>query len=147
MPSQKQLKWSQLRVGITVIVATLTLAFLLFLMSGTSGLFTRRITLKSYFDNAQGLRQGAPVRLSGVDIGNVTKIIIVPDKDKQLTPVEVIDESQHQVQLRASAATLSTSLETAGVLGETYLDIDSLQALGPPAQDGDTLPNAGASRL
>jgi phospholipid/cholesterol/gamma-HCH transport system substrate-binding protein len=89
LPSQKQLKWSQLRVGITVIVATLTLAFLLFLMSGTSGIFTSRMALKSYFDNAQGLRQGAPVRLNGVDIGNVTKILIVPDKDKQQTPVEV----------------------------------------------------------
>ena len=33
-----------------------------------------------------------------------------------------------------------TSLDTAGVLGETYLDIDSAQAVGPPAQDGDTLP-------
>ena len=33
-----------------------------------------------------------------------------------------------------------TSLETAGVLGETYLDIDSSQAIGPPVQDGDTLP-------
>jgi len=54
LPSQKQLKWSQLRVGITVIVASLTLGFLLFLMSGTSGFFTPRMTLKSYFDNAQG---------------------------------------------------------------------------------------------
>ena len=89
MPSQKQLKWSQLRVGITVLVAGLTLGFLLFLMSGTSGFFTPRLTLKSYFDNAQGLRDGAPVRLSGVDIGNVTNIRIVPDKDKQLTPVEI----------------------------------------------------------
>src|SRR5207302_10964649 len=33
-----------------------------------------------------------------------------------------------------------TSLETAGVLGETYLDIDSAQAVGSPVQDGDTLP-------
>src|SRR5262249_59842339 len=32
------------------------------------------------------------------------------------------------------------SLETAGVLGETYLDIDSSQALGTPLQDGDTIP-------
>ena len=69
MPSQKQLKWSQLRVGITVIAASLTLGFLLFLMSGTAGLLTPRITVKSYFDNAEGLRVGAPVRLSGVDIG------------------------------------------------------------------------------
>ena len=33
-----------------------------------------------------------------------------------------------------------TALDTAGVLGETYLDIESAQSVGPPAQDGDTLP-------
>jgi phospholipid/cholesterol/gamma-HCH transport system substrate-binding protein len=139
LPSQKQLKWSQLRVGITVIAASLTLALLLFLMSGTAGLFTRRITLYSYFDNAQGLRAGAPVRLSGVDIGNVTKIRIVNLPDKRLTPVEVtmrVSTKYHYGLHRDSM----TSLDTAGVLGETYLDIDSSQALGPEARDGDTLP-------
>ena len=139
MPSQKQLKWSQLWVGLTVIVATLTLAFLLFLMSGTNGLFASRITLISYFDNAQGLRPGAPVRLSGVDIGNVTKIIIVPDRDKQLTPVKVLMKVSTKYSYAIHRDSV-TSLETAGVLGETFLDIDSLQALGPPAHDGDTLP-------
>ena len=33
-----------------------------------------------------------------------------------------------------------TSLDTAGVLGETYLDIDSSQAIGATVGDGDTLP-------
>jgi len=83
-PSQKQLKWSQLRVGLTVIFASLTLALLLFLMSGTGGYFSHRITLVSYFDNASGLRVGAPVRLSGVDIGNVIAIRVVPDKTNKL---------------------------------------------------------------
>jgi phospholipid/cholesterol/gamma-HCH transport system substrate-binding protein len=139
LPSQKQLKWSQLRVGITVIVASLTLAILLFLMSGTSGLFTRRITIRSYFDNAQGLRKGAAVRLSGVDIGNVKDIVIVPDKDKQQTPVEVIMRitTRFDYALRRDSV---ASLDTAGVLGETFLDIDSSQAVGAPLQDGDTLP-------
>jgi phospholipid/cholesterol/gamma-HCH transport system substrate-binding protein len=139
LPSQKQLKWSQLRVGITVIVAGLTLAFLLFLMSNTAGLFTPRITLRSYFDNAQGLRVGAPVRLSGVDIGNVTHISIVPNEDKRLTPVEITMKvsTKYSYNLHRDSV---TSLETAGVLGETYLDIDSAQALGSPAQDGDILP-------
>ena len=137
MPSQKQLKWSQLKVGITVVVACITLAILLFLMSGTAGLFTRRITVKSYFDNAEGLRQGAPVRLSGVDIGNVTHIGIV--QGKPLTPVEVTMKisTRYGFNLRRDSV---TSLETAGVLGETYLDIDSSQAVGAPIQDGDILP-------
>ena len=82
MPSQKQLHWSQLKVGVTVVVALVTLGILIFLMSGTGGLFTKRIVLKGYVDNASGLRVGAPVRLSGVDIGNISKPtsgILVPD--------------------------------------------------------------------
>jgi len=137
LPSQKQLKWSELKVGITVIVASVTLGFLLFLMSGTSGLFTPRIKVKTYFDNAEGLRIGAPVRLNGVDIGNVTFIGIV--KDKPLTPVEItmkVSTKYSYAMRRDSVA----SLETAGVLGETFLDIDSSQAVGGPLQDGDTLP-------
>jgi phospholipid/cholesterol/gamma-HCH transport system substrate-binding protein len=139
VPSQKQLKWSELRVGITVIVASVTLGLLLFLMTGTSGLFTSRIMLKSYFDNASGLRKGAPVRLMGVDIGNVVDIRIVNEKDKQLTPVEVTMRvtTKYIYGLRRDSV---TSLDTAGVLGETYIDIDSSQAVGPSAQDGDTLP-------
>jgi phospholipid/cholesterol/gamma-HCH transport system substrate-binding protein len=139
LPSQKQVKWSQLRVGITVIIASLILALLLFLMSGTGGFFTRHIALVSYFDNAEGLRVGAPVRLSGVDIGNVSKILIVREKDKQLTPVEVVMKvsTKYDFNLRRDSV---TSLDTAGVLGETYMDIDSSQAIGPQAQDGDTLP-------
>ena len=34
-----------------------------------------------------------------------------------------------------------TLLSTAGVLGETYIDIDSSQSKGPQAQDGDVLPS------
>jgi phospholipid/cholesterol/gamma-HCH transport system substrate-binding protein len=139
LPSQKQLKWSQLKVGLTVIFASITLALLLFLMSGTTGLFSKRITLISFFDNASGLRVGAPVRLSGVDIGNVAAIRVVPDKDKQITPVEVIMKvsTKYSFNLRRDS---EASLDTAGVLGETYLDIDSSQAIGSLAQDGDTLP-------
>jgi len=141
LPSEKQLKWSQLRVGLTVIFASLVLGLLLFLMSGTGGIFTHRMTLVSFFDNAGGLRVGAPVRLSGVDIGNVVGLRIVPDKDKQITPVEVIMKvsSKYSFNLRRDSV---TSLDTAGVLGETYIDINSSQAVGPLAQDGDTLPTS-----
>jgi len=69
LPSQKQLKWSQLRVGLTVLFAMITLGVLILLMSGTGGWFTKKIALKSYFDNASGLREGAPVRLSSAILG------------------------------------------------------------------------------
>jgi phospholipid/cholesterol/gamma-HCH transport system substrate-binding protein len=136
LPSQKQLKWSELRVGLTVLLASLTLAVLIFLMSGTGGWFTHKIVLKSYFDNAGGLRNGAAVRLQGVDIGNVVAIRLVANKP--FTPVEVTMKviTKYGFNLRRDS---KSSLSTAGVLGETYIDIDSTTAHGSPAQDGDVL--------
>jgi phospholipid/cholesterol/gamma-HCH transport system substrate-binding protein len=137
LPSQKQLHWSELRVGLTVLFAAVTLTVLIFLMSGTTGMFTPKIRLKSYFDNASGLRLGAPVRLEGVDIGNVEAIRIV--KNQPLTPVEVTMKvsSTYEYALHKDSI---TTLNTAGVLGETYVDIDSEQAKGEAARNGDVLP-------
>src|SRR5579863_5675438 len=107
-------------------------------MSGTGGIFTRKLTLKSYFDDAGGLREGAPVRLQGVDIGNVSAIKVVPDPARRLTPVEVTLKvnTQYHHNLRRDSVTL---LSTAGVLGETYINIDSSRAAGPEVQQGDVL--------
>ena len=135
MPSQKQLQWSQLKVGLTVVFASVTLGVLLFLMSGTGGLFTPKLILKAYFDNASGLRKGAPVRLNGVDIGNVKDIQILASKEP--TPVEVtMSIAKYKEGLRTDS---QAELSTAGVLGETYIDIDSSKASGARVKDGDTL--------
>ncbi len=136
MPSQKQVKWSQLKVGLTVLIASLVLMILIFLMNQSGGVFTRKIILRSYFDNASGLVSGAPVRFQGVDVGNVMAIRIVANK--QLTPVEVDMKvmAKYREAIRKNSV---TSLETAGVLGSTYVEIDSSQAAGPVAEDGDVL--------
>lgn len=138
MPSQKQLKWSQLKVGLTVLASSITLGILILLMSGTGGFLTSKLTLKSYFDNAGGLREGAPVRLQGVDIGNVSRISVISDPARRLTPVEITFKvvTKYRHNLRRDSV---TTLSTAGVLGETYIDIDSAQATGPEAQQGEVL--------
>jgi phospholipid/cholesterol/gamma-HCH transport system substrate-binding protein len=138
VPSQKQLKWSELKVGITVLIASIVLAILILLMSGTGGIFTHKMTLVSYFDNAGGLREGAPVRLQGVDIGNVTRIRVVSDPARQLSPVEVTMKiiTKYHKSIRKDSV---TTLSTAGVLGETYIDINSSVAKGLEAQEGDVM--------
>lgn len=119
----------------TVIVATIILATLIFLMTGEVGLFTTKIRIRSYFENAEGLRVGAPVRLEGVDIGNVTGIRVV---DRPLTPVEVTMKisTKYKSQLHKDSQAV---LATAGVLGETFVDISSRTAHGPPAANSDEL--------
>ena len=125
-------------MGLTVLFATLVIAVLIFLMTGTRGLFTPSLVLKAYFENAAGLRVGAPVRLEGVDIGNVSAIAVAPAHP--LSPVEVAMKVSSKYPLhKDSIATLST----AGVLGETFVDVSNKTAKGPEAQTGDVLKTEG----
>lgn len=126
-----------MRVGITVLFASITLAILILLMTANTGLFTEKIRLKTYTDNAEGLRVGAPVRLQGVDIGNVTRVAVVAKKP--LTPVEITMKvtTRYREMLRKDTV---AALSTAGVLGEVFVDLNSTQATGPPASNGDVLP-------
>jgi len=123
-------------VGLTVIFAVLVLAVLIFLMTGTGGLFTPKIVIRSYFDNAGGIRVGAPVALQGVTVGNVSAVRVVPDHGP--TPVEI--DMKIVKKLAADIPNESvSSIASVGVLGEAYIDIDRTKATGPPVKDGDVL--------
>ena len=125
-------------MGITVLVALITLAILIFLMTGTTGLFTKKLIIHSYVDNAGGLRVGAPVRLEGVDIGNVTGIRVVSDPARRVDPVQISMKitTKYADSMNNGCQVLLT---TAGVLGEVFIDLDCRQAKGAPLQAGDTL--------
>jgi phospholipid/cholesterol/gamma-HCH transport system substrate-binding protein len=138
LPSQKQLRWSELRVGITVIVALVTLAVLVFLMRGTTGFFTSRLTLITYFDNAEGIRQGQPVDLQGVPIGNVKSVRVVSDPKHAEQPIEVVMRINRDFQPYVRKDAKATIL-TQGVLGEAFVDLSNVGAHGPPVQDGAVL--------
>jgi phospholipid/cholesterol/gamma-HCH transport system substrate-binding protein len=138
VPNQHEVRWSQLKVGVLVIVALSALTALISLMSGSSGgIFSRHVVVHSFFENASGLKPGAPVNLQGVTIGSVKKIIIVPRRKS--TPVEVI--MSLGLNYKAALHTDTTaSMATAGVLGDTFVDLDSAHATGPPLANGDEVP-------
>jgi phospholipid/cholesterol/gamma-HCH transport system substrate-binding protein len=146
LPSQKQLRWSELRVGITVIVASVTLAILVFLMSGKTGFFTTRITLVTYFDDAEGLRNGQPVDLQGVAIGNVQLVHITSDPKHADMPIEVVMRINKKFQPFVRQDARATIL-TAGVLGESFIDINNRGAVKGPVVDGSILPSTNAPGL
>ncbi len=137
MPSQQDVQWSQLKVGVVVIIALLALTALVFLMSGsTGGFFTGKLTLRSYFENAAGIKVGAPVNLEGVTIGNVKSIRIVPSR--KLTPVEVVMKVSKKY-VAGLHTDSKAGLDTVGVLGDTVVDINSKQAVGPEVKNNDEL--------
>lgn len=138
MPSPKEIQWSQLRVGVLVLAATAILIGLIFLMSGSrGGVFAKKITLRVYFDNAAGLKNGAPVTLEGVTIGNVLRVRVVPDRNP--TPVEVTMKISTNFLPDLHTDSVA-SITQAGVLGDSFVDIDSTHATGPqPANNAELL--------
>ncbi len=121
MPQRKQVTWAQLRVGTMVLVSLAILAFGIFFISGQLGFLTSQYRLKTYFTSAGGLREGAPVRLAGIAIGNVERIRISPfPEPNRAVEIEmrVARSYKHQIRVDSVATT-----ETAGLLGEGYIDI------------------------
>ncbi len=139
MPSQQEVHWSQLKVGVLVFAALLALTALIFLISGTSGggPFSHKLTVRSYFEDSAGLKVGGQVNLEGVTVGSVKTIKI--DTSRKLTPVEVTMKiaGKYARNVRQDS---QASLETVGVLGDTVLNINSKSAQKGPIQENGELP-------
>jgi phospholipid/cholesterol/gamma-HCH transport system substrate-binding protein len=140
MPSQQEVRWSQLKIGLIVLVSSVILVTLLFLMSSNTGLgiLSKKLTVITYFENAAGLKNGGAVNLQGVTIGSVKSVAITGDPARRLTPVRVVMkiDSKYQDELREDS---KAALTTVGVLGDTIVDINSQTAVGPLLKDGDEL--------
>ncbi|PYL10572.1 MAG: hypothetical protein DME34_00240 [Verrucomicrobia bacterium] len=79
-----QLRQNEIMTGLLVVGTIAVVAFVLVLL-GAPGLFRPLITYKIYFDNAAGLKQGAPVLLAGRKIGTVQKLYspVTPEEDRR----------------------------------------------------------------
>lgn len=148
MPSQQEVKWSQLKVGVIVLISVTLLCVLLFLMTSASGMsvFSHKIRIFTYFDNSGGLKVGAPVELEGVTIGEVTHVTVTTDPAHKLTPVLVRMKIDPKYQPSLHKDT-TASLATVGVLGDTVIDLDSKLATGPMLDSGDELRTTASPSL
>ena len=90
MPSQQEVRWSQLKIGVIVLVSAVILTTLLFLMTSASGLglFSRKLTVTTYFENSAGLKQGAAVNLQGVKFETNAggRLPVHPDRRADVSP-------------------------------------------------------------
>lgn len=91
--------------------------------------FGRKMVVKAYFSNALNLRAGAPVRLAGVDIGSVKSVHARPELKAAPAEVVMVLTPSYESNIPNDS---TASLATAGVLGETYVEIDAAHAAGGP---------------
>src|SRR5437867_10306638 len=143
MAQRKQLTWTELRVGLFVLVGLSVLAADIFYVTG-SQILGPKYRLTTYLPEVSGLANGAVVRVDGVEVGNVESIRFLPrtqgkamDRNKNIEVVIRIDRRYQGDILTDSVA----SLRTEGLLGNRYVTI-SRGITGAPIPDAGVIPGA-----
>ncbi|MCS4504731.1 putative phospholipid ABC transporter-binding protein MlaD [wastewater metagenome] len=123
----------EIAVGLFVVAGLAALTVLAMRVSNiTAFQTTEGYTVIGHFRNVGGLREGAPVKMGGVQVGRVSGISL--DTDTYEARVELtIDSRFDDLPMDTSASVL-----TSGLLGEQYV---GLEAGGMPTalQPGDEL--------
>lgn len=139
MPQRKQLTWSDLRVGMLVLVGTFLVAVGIFYVTGT-GILAAKYRLRTFLPEVEGLNVGAPVRLDGVAIGNVDSIRMAArqagvafDRQRSVEVMLRID-NRFQEEIRTDS---TASLITEGLLGNRYVTIKRGSTGMPLPADGE----------
>ena len=120
--AQRRLTWTDLRVGLFVLVALVVVALGIFYVTGQQGFWTPKYRLKTYLPEVEDLQTGAPVTLDGIGIGNVESTSLTPhpqDKQHNITVVMRINRTYHD-KIRSDS---TASLVTQGALGNRYVSI------------------------
>lgn len=123
MDKSKALTWTELRVGVVAIVSLAILAFTILYIGGSGGTpFARKYVLRALMADVNGLKPGAPVRVGGVEVGNVTRVDFAAGEGKGM--VEVAMRLDRRVQDQVTTESRAT-LGALGLLGEKAVDISS----------------------
>jgi phospholipid/cholesterol/gamma-HCH transport system substrate-binding protein len=91
-----------------------------------------RQDIKSCFDDAGGLRSGAAVRIAGVDVGTVRSVRANPQNKNCPAEIEMALATTYEITIPKDSI---AETNTAGLLGEVYVSIDTTQASGTPIEN------------
>ena len=121
------------RLGIFIFLGTVLMVLAIFLLGSKEKLFTSTIEIKAYFDQIEGLKSGAPVRLSGYDIGSVSSVSFANDASAKVeVKMRIVNELKHLIKFDSEA-----SIDTEGLVGKKIV------AITPGSSDAAEVANGG----
>lgn len=141
----------EVKVGLVILGAIVVLAVGVFLIGEKNNLFSRKNEYYILFSSANGVKEGSPVQLDGVDVGTVQRVVL--PQNPRLQQIEVwIDVDRKYAerirggpQLPASAGLKPPSqarIKTLGLLGDKFIEISSGAPEYPAIPSGGQIPAA-----
>lgn len=148
----RNIGFSQLRVGIFVLLGLAVLAFLVLNSTGDFNPFEKRLKLRARYDTADGLREGAEVQLAGIHIGKVDQVKLLPPDETGATKVEAqllvnqyIDGKPINERIRTDSVAQLASLSL--LAPDKMINITAGTPKGSPVEENYVLPSEGALSL
>ncbi len=107
------------KLGLFIFIGSVLIVLSIFTIGNKESLFVDTVVINSKFQNVEGLKSGAPVRLSGFTIGSVSNIVLSGDSIGTVIVTMNIEKSlQHFIRLDSEA-----SIVTEGLVGKKVVAI------------------------
>src|ERR1700683_2730372 len=124
MPQRKQLTWSELRVGVFVLLGIALVVVAIFYVTSSEGMLSAKYRLMTYVPEVEGLDAGANVTLNGVVVGHVDQVRVnplnLPPNPARSVEIVMRLSKKYQPDIRSDSR---VTLETEGLLGNQYVNI------------------------
>ncbi len=130
---KKQLKWSQIKVGLVLTVAFAVLLIAVFFAGNIQNVFLKKAELKIQFRDVVGLRKGAPVWILGLEEGSVKDITLDPVRGVIVTIA--VNKNALELVRKDSRATILTM----GLLGDKYIELSTGSPQAEPIRPGEMI--------
>lgn len=109
----------EVKVGIFILIGFIVLFVMIFSI-GEVYMFRPGYRVKITFNFANGIAMNAPVRLAGIEVGEIDNIRIYYDTHEERTKVELSAWIKRDVSIEEDAKAV---INTLGLLGEKYLEV------------------------
>ena len=123
------------KLGIFIFIGSTLLVIGIFMLGNKEALFKPTFTVKAYFRNIEGLRNGSPVKLSGIDAGAVQDIRVVGDTVSLIeVKMRLLDEIRHFITVNTQA-----EIQTEGLVGNKFVSLNIGEGGAEPIKDGGVI--------
>lgn len=119
--------------GLFLLGGILLFIITIFLVGSSNNIFTSSIRIKTYFNNASGLKPGSIVTLSGINIGYVDEINIISSDSLEF--VLSVSKSKADFIKKDSKA----SIVSEGLVGNKIIEISSGSSFSPSVSNNDVI--------
>ncbi len=126
------------KVGAFVLTGLVVLAAVIFLIGDERRMFQSKVEYRIVFHNVEGLKRGSPVRMGGVDVGDVAHVGYSDNaKDARLyVTVSVVQEESRRIRGDSVA-----SIASKGLLGDKMIVVTVGTPGKPPIKAGGIIPS------